>query len=264
MSANGEQNVVEAMLRRRVAGGPRVQVALRAGRWLALVGAGIALGATFLRSPERPPGAEAAAPGRLAAAELDGLAFRVALLERRATPPMSTPAAPGLRELLTLLALQELAERVERGLPFDTVLAEIDGAPDSALQTLALHASRGVATQRRLEADFERLRPLIESQAVPPGTSGFGRVLGRLHGLAADLHLTEPPPADATKLAVAAMAAALAEGRLGAAAAEAAALDPAARQMAGAWLTALRARADVLSAIDTLRRSTWQALAKSP
>jgi hypothetical protein len=262
MSAYGEHRLARLGFTRGLPTGPRLKLALRVGRWLALVGAGAALGAVFLRAPDG--GAEAgAAPGRVASEQLDALAFRLALLERRAAPAASAPLAPGARELLTLLALQELAERVERGLPFEGVLPAVDATPAAALQTLALHAPRGVPTQRRLEADFARLRPLIESQAAPAGTTGLGRTLGRLQGLAAELNLMEPPPADATRLAIAAMAAALSEARLGAVLAEAARLDAAARQMADAWLTALRARDDVLSSIEILRRSTWQALANS-
>src|SRR3712207_4225016 len=113
MSATGEDWTAGPDLRRRLSAKPHLKVVLRVGRWLALVGAGVALGAAFLRQPEGGAGAEAA-PGRGAFEQLDTLAFRLALLERRAAPPSSIAVASSPSEVLTLLALQELAERVER------------------------------------------------------------------------------------------------------------------------------------------------------
>ncbi len=269
MSVFGEYGARPGAGRRWDPLGPAAGMALRAASpWVALAALGIALAALLTRVPEDRTAPESGLPGLVAAEALDTLAFRIALLERRAGAEAWVPPEAGARGFLTLLALQEVAERVERGLPFDSLLPVLQAtAPPaivSSLQTLALHAPRGVATLRQLEADFARLRPMLESHAAQADVPGIQRVLGLVQGIAADLHLVERRPANAMALAVARIGVALSEERLGSVLAEAAALDGTAQQMAGGWLMAVRARDDVLSSIAESRRSTWQALARSP
>jgi hypothetical protein len=249
--------------------GPRLGALARAGTpWIGLAALALATGVVLLRPSTMTPAATpvAIAPTVAQTEAINALAFRIALIEQRAAAP--APRTASTRELLALLALQEIVERVERGLPFDQVATSLGGlAPPegaAALGVLALHAPRGVATARGLEEEFARLRPLLESQAVPAETSGLARALGALQGIAADFHLVERPPLPGTALVLARMAGALAAGRLDAVLSEANGLGGTARQMASAWLMAVRARSDVLSAVEQIRRSTWQALARSP
>jgi hypothetical protein len=235
--------------------------------WVGL--AALAAAAVLAFRPSHPPfAAEPLTPAAAASPReaIDALAFRLALLEGRANAPALREATT--REVLALLALQEVSERAERGLPFDAVMpslaAIVAGDGVAALQTLGLHAARGVATARGLEAEFARLRPLLESQSVAPDTSGMARALTVLQGLAADLHILDRPPAAAVPLALSRMAEALALGRLDGVLAEAEVLQGTARQVAGGWLSAVRARGEVLAAVEQLRRSLWQALARSP
>jgi hypothetical protein len=242
-----------------------------AAPWLPWITAALALLALGLHAlpgaaPTAAPESRRAVPS---ADQVDALALRIAVLERRAAAGIASGTAgadPGIdRAGLALLALAEIVEAIERGAPFPAahatlrLLAGADPAP-GALDTLAIHAAAGIAALPVLQGEFARLRPMLDAQAALQNGSFPARIWASLRDVAADLDIWERPPRPPLRLAIDRIQAALAANDLDTATAGLAALDGPARDILAGWRVGAEARRDALRAVAALRRALWTLL----
>jgi hypothetical protein len=206
--------------------------------------------------------AQMAAAPQAAGIALDQLAFRLALLERRAEA--APPDGGMVSAALGLVALQEARRRLDAGQPFAAEIAALRRfqpalAGSDALDTAERHAAQGIETMEAIRRHFARLRPMLERQAAPPG--GVGAWLGRgWQAVLETLALTDArPPVGAEALR--AVDEALAAGDLGTAQAASERLQGEAAHMLDSWLPALRARLATERAFDTLQMESWRRMA---
>jgi hypothetical protein len=228
------------------------------------MGAFAIAGVVALGRPSALPVQQAAAAQMAAAPQapgltLDQLAFRIALLERRAD---AAPADGGtLGAALGLVALQDARRRFDAGQPFVIEIAALRRfspalAESAALDLAERHAAQGIETVEAIRRHFTRLRPMLERQATPPG--GVGAWLGRgWQSMLETLALADAqPPAGAEALRL--VDEALAAGDLGAAQDAAGRLHGEAARMLDSWLPALRARLATERAFDALQSEGWR------
>lgn len=238
---------------------------------MVLAGAGLAMYPPGFGRSSAPPPQDLTALTQA----LETQAFRIALLERRvatqaARGPQEATTPDGSRAVLTLLALQDMQEALDRGAPLTEALVALQAvlgpAGGEPLAILALHAPGGVASLARLEADYATLAPLIDEQV----TRRDGPLLGRLQrialDMAADLHVIERPTPAPLRRAAEKVSVALRAGDLALALREAAPLqaDPATGDILFSWLAAVRARVAVQEAMQRLRRGAWQSVMSTP
>ena len=195
------------------------------------------------------------------------LAYRIAMLERRLAETSDRvralrstgSAVPGV------IALDHLRRRVTQGLPYAEQLisarAFLPETPETAPATAILHAHsvRGVPTISELLESFGRIEPLIATQAAR--APGFGVILERFWHDA--LHLAgfaEERPANPLETGMIAVRRALEKGRVDAAVDAASAMEPELGPIVAGWLSIVRGRLLVERSLETLERSSWQAM----
>jgi hypothetical protein len=166
-----------------------------------------------------------------------------------------------------MLAVQVIQDDIADGSAFSAALAALRSPlgrldPDARMiDQLALHAERGVPSVRRIELGFLELRRLLEEQAFRQMGSALGQVRFQASSLLAALHLVERPEPGRIRGAITRIDTALREADLAAAHAAATELDGVARDILDPWLVTVRARLQVLGALEELRKRAWRSLA---
>jgi hypothetical protein len=197
--------------------------------------------------------------------DLDALAARIAALENsiKSLSTVTTNVATSAddRAARAAVAAEALRAVVERGAPYQAELAAVKsfGADPSAIAALEPFAATGVPTDAELAHDLAQLLPSLRPQsAAAPSSSGF---LGRLEDNAKNLVRITPinaPPGDDPSSVLARLNADAAHADIAAALTDIAALPPAEKSRAEAWVQQANARN---AAIAASRRITADALA---
>ncbi len=208
------------------------------------------------------------ASGGVPVAALDALQTRVAALEQamktaRAEIGKTAQAAQAARLALSAAALRDT---VESGHPFAAELeqAKALGADATALAPLAAFADTGVPGAAMLAQDLRALMPAMLRAAGDQTPSG--NFLDRLQANASKLVHIQPieaPHGAAPVDVLARIEVDAAKADIDAALADLAALPPAARAPAQAWVVRAKARAAAIAAARHFAAETARALVKS-
>lgn len=205
------------------------------------------------------PAAAIPAASAPASAAVDQLAFRVALLERRAVAPAA--AAAPVDGALSLLALHDLRRRLDAGEVFDQEAAALRRfapamADLPAFLALEALAPRGVETTAALAQQFAQLRPMLDRH-LQPASGVVDRIWRGWQWTLVTLAVSDPMPEPAA-IALRRVEEALARADARAALEAAATLDGEPGTILRPWLTALRARVAADGAAEALRHAAWQ------
>jgi len=223
----------------------------------------------FIASPGM---AEAAAPRD--AAVIEALLARVAVLEASLAPIGEAARLADARSKTVERQVAERGQQADRFLAAALLLqasvttprpwlreyqAMAELAPDGAIsrtaaEVLLSHAARGIPTEAELRDRFVAMAPQLIARAPRQGDA-LDSTLSFVRGSFASVGLTAPPAPSDQEQAIASIAQHLRRGNLGAAVADAAALDPTLQPLLAGWLAQARARLAVEQAVqETLLR----------
>ena len=194
---------------------------------------------------------EVEAEGQRLAALADDMAARIAALESRPAPTGGAAAA--------MLAVAQLRAALSGSGGFEAELAAVQatidgGAPvTTALDALAPHAARGIATNAMLRARFTGLADdVVRAGYAPPEGSWIQRTMARLAKLVTVRRTGDDVMGAAPEAIAARTEARLAAGDLAGAVAEAETLDGAPLAVVADWLGQAHARLAAGRALATL------------
>lgn len=194
------------------------------------------------------------------------LGQRLAALEQQ----VATEGAAGRRGAALLLALLEMREAVANARPFPQeyaafeALAAKDADIVAAARPLAAAANAGVASNARLRqglADLADRIAIVKPQ--PAGNGWWARILARLRGLVTVRRIDSAAKAG-PEAAIAKAQAALAEGNLAGAVAQAETLAGADADAARPWLAVARQRLAAETALARVQQIATARLAAAP
>ncbi|GAA6155870.1 hypothetical protein NBRC116588_13430 [Pyruvatibacter sp. HU-CL02332] len=192
----------------------------------------------------------------LAAAD-DATEARLATVEARVDRPEAA------RRAALGIALASLAGAANDGKPFESELAAVDQLAPGAEQVAALEqaASTGVADASSLLRSFQpAAREAMRAEAAGAADSVWQRFTGNALSLIT-VRQTGAVEGDGLEARLARTEAALSDGDVSAAVAEAAAIEGPAAEALAPWLETARARADVNGLITDMRKSLLTDLA---
>lgn len=153
-------------------------------------------------------------------------------------------------------ALARVQGALETGEPFAALLPELESALGGAVPAAISDVSGGVATLASLQTGFPELARDALSVSRAEGVGGEeGGGLGAFLSSQLNVRSTRPQEGDSVDAILSRVEAAVSEGRLNDALAEAAGLPDVAKGALSEWLTQAEARAAALDAAETLATS---------